>query len=70
MALSKLLAEIEGIEEKEGFISYNTAKNLPYLQATIKESMRLHPVVGILVERVVPASGFTLDGQYFPPGAL
>ncbi|KAL2797386.1 cytochrome P450 [Aspergillus keveii] len=44
-------------------ISYEMAKRLPYLNATIKEILRLaHPLPGRL-PRVVPAQGYTLYGH-------
>jgi cytochrome P450 len=42
---------------------------LVYLDAIIKESMRIHPVIGGILERIVPASGLTLaDGRFIAPG--
>lgn len=52
-------------------VSYAAASTLPYLDAVIKESMRIHPGVGLLLERVVPESGLTLsDGTIIPPGTI
>lgn len=42
---------------------------LPYLDACIKESFRLCPGVGLILEREVPDGGFTLpDGRFIPVG--
>jgi hypothetical protein len=41
---------------------------LPYLQAVVKESMRLHPPVGLMNPRVVPAGGATISHHYFSSG--
>ena len=50
-------------------VSYNEARALPYVDAVIKEAMRMHPGVGMLLERYVPEAGLTLpDGSYVPPG--
>ncbi|KAF2092389.1 cytochrome P450 [Rhizodiscina lignyota] len=46
-------------------------RNLKYLNAVISEAMRMTPGVGLVLERVVPAGGFTLpDGRYVPAGTI
>ncbi|KAF2993664.1 hypothetical protein E8E13_000479 [Curvularia kusanoi] len=44
--------------------------HLPYICASIKEGMRLHPSVGQLLERHVPAGGAAICGKYFPEGTV
>lgn len=42
---------------------------LPYLDAVIRESIRMNPGLAMILERVVPDEGFTLpDGRYIPAG--
>lgn len=41
-------------------VPYKTAQHLPYLSATIREAMRIHFIGSSLLERTVPASGYTL----------
>ncbi|KAM9877459.1 hypothetical protein VD0002_g2455 [Verticillium dahliae] len=51
--------------------SYKQARTLPYLNAVIRESMRLHPGVGMHLERYVPAGGLRLpDGSLVPAGSM
>lgn len=48
---------------------YAQARAIPYLEAVIRESLRLVPGEMFPQERVVPAGGLTLpDGQFVPPG--
>ncbi|THV55984.1 hypothetical protein BGAL_0001g00460 [Botrytis galanthina] len=42
---------------------------LPYLSAVLHETMRINPGSAMMLERVVPDSGFTLpDGRFIPGG--
>ncbi|KAK5047136.1 hypothetical protein LTR84_007079 [Exophiala bonariae] len=43
---------------------------LPYLQAVIKEAMRLHPGVGFPLERYVLPAGATICGVKLPAGTI
>ncbi|KAF6824305.1 pisatin demethylase [Colletotrichum musicola] len=57
--------------EGEGIISLEQARKLPYLQAVIRESIRLRPSVASLFPRDVPAGGdtVTIKGEsVFLPG--
>ncbi|KAK3317824.1 cytochrome P450 [Cercophora scortea] len=48
--------------------THNSSK-LPYLEAVIKEGLRIHPPVGLCLERVVPSPGLELpDGRFIPAG--
>ncbi|KAJ5794558.1 cytochrome P450 [Penicillium paradoxum] len=43
---------------------------LPYLDACIKETFRLHSSTGFNMERVVPANGAIIDGNFVPEGTI
>ncbi|KAG9250674.1 cytochrome P450 [Emericellopsis atlantica] len=44
-------------------------KSLPYLDAVVRESYRISPGLGLVLERVVPEGGFELpDGRSLPGG--
>lgn len=47
---------------------WNEVKNFKYLDAVIKEVLRIHPLVNFPLERVVPAGGVELAGTFFPEG--
>jgi cytochrome P450 len=69
--LQQLRAEIQDHESRGTVsdpITFAEANKLPYLQAVIKEGLRMHPATGLSLGRVVPPDGATLAGQYFPPG--
>ncbi|KAF7922011.1 uncharacterized protein EAE98_008222 [Botrytis deweyae] len=67
--LQKLRDELKPIPKNDqGLYEYKTVRSLPYLNACIKESLRMSsPVPGIL-PRLVPAGGMTWRGHYLPAG--
>lgn len=69
--LGKLREELDGAAAR-GELSdpptFAEAQALPYLQAVMKEALRIHPATGLPLWREVPAGGATLCGTYFPAG--
>jgi cytochrome P450 len=65
----RLQSEID-TAAKEGRISdpvtFKEAQDLPYLQAVIKEALRIHPATGLPMQRVVPPEGTTIAGRFIP----
>ncbi|KAK4122703.1 cytochrome P450 [Parathielavia appendiculata] len=51
-------------------ITFAQSQGMPYLQAVIKEALRMHPATGLPLERVVPEGGATISGVFFPEGAI
>lgn len=49
-------------------ITFSQSNDMPYLQAVIKEALRVHPATGLPLERVVPKGGATISGVFFPEG--
>lgn len=49
-------------------ITFKESQDMPYLQAVIKEALRLHPATGLPLWRVVPEGGAEICGQFFPGG--
>ena len=58
------LAELGNVDR----IPFKDTQSMPYLQACIKESLRLHPATGLPLARVVPDGGATISGTFFPAG--
>jgi hypothetical protein len=69
-ALRKLTTELRAAKLQYP-TSYSSVEKLPYLAACIQEGLRMHPVIGHILERIVPSSGLTLpDGTILPPGTI
>lgn len=70
--LAKVQAEIDNADHESKLsnpISYRESTTLlPYLGAVIKEAMRLHPSVGLILEREVPKGGTSVCGKHIPAG--
>jgi cytochrome P450 len=72
-ALQKLRAEIaqcvgEGKCTSDR-VTFKVSQEMEYLQACIKEGLRLHPGTGLPLWRVVNEGGATISGRYFSAGA-
>jgi len=63
--ISKLRAEFE---PHPAPITDAVARRLPYLQAVIKEGLRIFPPVVGLMSKEVPPSGDVIDGKHLPAG--
>lgn len=68
-ATKKLRAEIDALGPRRSSpLTFQEAQSMPYLQAVVKEALRLHPATGFTMPRVVPQGGSVLAGQFFPAG--
>ncbi|KAF5230027.1 hypothetical protein FANTH_14008 [Fusarium anthophilum] len=69
----KLREEVDSFTAKGELsyhITYKQSLQMPYLQAIIKEALRLYPATGLPLERVVPKGGATISGCIFPEGSV
>lgn len=67
-AYARLITELD--EAKLSLpAQWKDIKALPYLDAVIREAVRINPAIAMVFERIVPQSGFTLpDGRLIPAG--
>ncbi|MCJ1322910.1 hypothetical protein MMC15_008260 [Xylographa vitiligo] len=71
--LDKLRGELDAFMQKresKGPIQMKEALELPYLQAVVKEGLRLFPATGLPMPRLVPTGGLDLAGHHFPEGTV
>lgn len=67
----KLRAEVRAVFQAFEPASHAKARALPYLDGVIKETLRYHPAVSMIMERIVPESGLSLpDGSHVPGGSM
>jgi cytochrome P450 len=74
---AKLMKELDdavtdGIVEARAdkTVSWAESQKLPYLDAVIQESFRLHPAPGLMLERIVPPQGMDILGNFIPGGTI
>lgn len=71
--LRKLRHEIDEMASRGSIsnpVRFKETQGMQYLQAVIKEAMRLFPATGLPLWRVVPEPGATLSGRFFPAGTV
>lgn len=73
----KLLAELDAaaadgriLSDPASLITWEQSQSLVYLNAVVKEAMRIHPPVGNILERVTPPEGAKILGTWYPGGTI
>lgn len=71
--MQKLRDEIEQFEAagkcSDPNVTFSQSQAMPYLQAVMKEALRMHSATGLPLWRVVPEGGVEICGQFFPAGS-
>ncbi|KAG8162219.1 hypothetical protein KVR01_007984 [Diaporthe batatas] len=70
-AATKLREEIDSFTAQgqlSARLTFKETQRMPYLDAVVKEALRLHSAVGLPLWRVVPQGGLDIAGQYLPAG--
>lgn len=72
-----LLQELESallsnkvLDRPSRLVTWAESQQLPYLDACIKEAFRLHPAVGLPLERIVPPQGADIYGEHIAGGTI
>ncbi|PYI08031.1 cytochrome protein [Aspergillus sclerotiicarbonarius CBS 121057] len=72
-ALRRLRHEINEFTEQgrcSARVTFKESQDMPYLQAVMKEAIRMHSATGLPLWRVVPAGGAEISGHFFPGGTV
>ncbi|KAJ5148531.1 hypothetical protein N7448_000109 [Penicillium atrosanguineum] len=64
----RLVDEVRSAFTSEHGITFNSTAKLKYLNAVIKETLRIHPSVPVGLHRITPEAGSYIDGQWVPGG--
>lgn len=71
---SRLMNELHFAEQmnqlSRPIIRDSESRRLPYLQACIKEGLRIYPPVTGLLAKEVPTGGDFIDGRFVPAGTM
>lgn len=62
--MNKLKNEIRQSFSSSDEITVKATANLPYLKATVDESLRIFPVASYITPRVTPKEGYTINGDF------
>lgn len=66
--MSRAREEIEGLGNGDRVISFSAVRELPYLQACVKEALRIHTPIPMTLPRLAPTEGLEIAGRHFPEG--
>jgi len=69
--IRKLQRELDDALPGDDVPTYAAVKDLPYVDAVIKETMRIHSTSSLGLPRLIPPGpGLTINGHHFPQGTV
>lgn len=66
--MARVTAELDALYERDGGLTYQAFREVPVLESVLKEVLRLHPPLVILMRGVL--HDFTVEGVTIPAGKL
>lgn len=66
--LEKAREEVAQVENSDRVLPVSAVWELPYLQACIKEALRIHTPIPMPLPRLAPKGGIEVCGRWFPEG--
>ncbi|KAL4940291.1 hypothetical protein BDV06DRAFT_213603 [Aspergillus oleicola] len=70
-SLARLRSELDNASAQNHLseiVTWKETRDLPYLDACVKEAARIHPPISLPLERIVPQSGVEIAGAHIPGG--
>lgn len=68
--LSRLRDEVDPLKRSQGGFEHQSLQHLPLLNATINETLRLHPPVPSGLERKTPTEGIMIGDRFVPGNTI
>lgn len=66
--MARAEAEVAGVRSEDRVVGFEAVRELPYLQACIKEALRIHTPIPMALPRPAPKEGLEIGGRCFPEG--
>ncbi|KAK2605588.1 hypothetical protein N8I77_008414 [Diaporthe amygdali] len=66
--LERAGAEVDQIQNSDRMLPFSEVRELPYLQACVKEALRIHTPIPMPLPRLAPKGGIEIGGRWFPEG--
>ena len=68
--MNRLVQEIRTAHKSPDKITMESTQQLKYLQAVLKEGLRMYPPVPTALPRIIPKGGVVIEGEFIPEGTV